>query len=351
MNSIITNIYKGDTSETFNIISYISEAVPNISFMNKFMLEGNIVGLLISLAITIALMLLAAFAVKAFYFKTVLSMQNTSNNNSDISKALSKKQKKENAKKSLTAYEAKSAKRNPAYLIYGFVMSFAWPVIFVLPFLLGNNVINHIKLPFNNVEALIAFMLVALAASCFSCGYNVLPGTAFSREGNNLSIIRTLPVDYTDYYKSKRNFSLFICSLGSVVYVIILGIVAIAVGAISIENSWIILASACFSFLINLICISFLILKNSKRPHLNWDSETEISRKLGVINIIFIIVGLISLMLLVADIAILSNIDISYFMQQASIICFIIILITLVLAIVINTFAMKKAIKNLMAIE
>ena len=58
------------------------------------------------------------------------------------------------------------------------------------------------------------------------------------------------------------NFSLFICSLGSVLYVIILGIVSIAIGAISIENSWIILASACFSFLINIICISCLILKN-----------------------------------------------------------------------------------------
>ena len=348
---VITNIYKGDAFETFNMISYISEALPNISFMNKFLLEGNIVGLIISLAITITLMLLAALAVKAFYFKTALSMQNTSNKNSDVSKALSQNEKKKNAKKSLTVYEAKSAKRNPAYLIYGFVMSFAWPVIFLLPVLLGNNIINDVKLPFNNVEALIAFMLFALAASCFSCGYNVLPGTAFSREGNNFSIIRTLPVDYTDYYKSKRNFSLLICSLGSVLYVIVLGIVSIALGAISIENSWIILASACFSFLINLICISCLLLKNSKRPHFDWDSETEISRKLGVINIIFIIVGLISLMFLVANIAIASNMDISYLMLQASIICFVVILITLILAIAINNFAMKKTIKNLMTIE
>lgn len=348
---VISNTYKGDTSETFNMISYISEAVPTISFMNKFMFEGDIVGLLISLAITIALMLLSALAVKAFYFKTSLSMQNTSNKNRDVSKALNQNEKKGSAKKSLTAYEAKSAKRNPAYLIYGFVMSFAWPVIFVLPFLLGNNIINDVKLSLNNVEALIAFMLFALAASCFSCGYNVLPGTAFSREGNNFSIIRTLPVDYTDYYKSKRNFSLFICSLGSVLYVIILGIVSIIVGAVSIENSWIILVSACFSFLVNLICISCLILKNSKRPHLNWDSETEISRKLGVINIIFIILGLISFMLFVVDIAISSNMDISYLMQQGLIICFVVILITFVLAIIINNFAMKKTIKNLMAIE
>ena len=29
----------------------------------------------------------------------------------------------------LTGYEVRSARRNPAYLIYGFVMSFVWPVL------------------------------------------------------------------------------------------------------------------------------------------------------------------------------------------------------------------------------
>ena len=164
-------------------------------------------------------------------------------------------------------------------------------------------------------------------------------------------MIRTLPVDYADYYKSKRNFSLTICSLGSVLYVIILGIVAIALGVISIENSWVIPLSACFGFFLNIICISLLILKNSIRPNFNWDSETEISRKLGVINIVLIILGVIALVAFIANMIITSFFDISSLMQTVTIICISITLISLVLAIVVNKISMKKTVKNLMAIE
>ena len=348
---VISNTWQGDSSETFSLISYISEAIPTISFMNSFMIEGNIIGLLISVSISALIMLLATLAVKAFYFSTALAMQNTGKKNSDVSKALKQNGKKENAKKALTSYEAKSTKRNPAYMIYGFVMSFVWPVLFILPFILGKNSLGEVSLPFSNIQGLIAFMLFALFASCFACGFNVLPGTAFSREGDSFSMIRTLPVDYADYYKSKRNFSLTICSLGSVLYVIILGIVAIALGVISIENSWVIPLSACFGFFLNIICISLLILKNSKRPNFNWDSETEISRKLGIINTILIILGVIALVVFIGCLALLSHIDISFVMQNATIICISITLISLVLAIVINKISMKKTVKNLMAIE
>lgn len=348
---VVSNVYKGTSSDTFNIISYIANAIPSISLMHKFMIEGNIGGLLISLAISAVIIILASLAVKSFYFTTALSMQNTGKNNKDVSKSLRQNVRKGNSKKALTSYEAKSAKRNPAYLIYGFVMSLAWPVVFLLPLILGNNIINGIKLPFSNIEALVAFMLFAITASCFSCGYNVLPGSAFSREGSNFSMIRTLPIDYTDYYKSKRNFSLLICSLGSVLYVIILGIASITFGILSIENSWIIPMSACLSFLINTICINILILRNSKSPNFNWDSETEISRKLGIINIIFIIVGVVFLMITIACMIIVKYIDISNLMQTALIICLAIILITFVLAFVINRFAMRKTINNLIAME
>lgn len=341
----------GSGSDTFNAISNISTVIPIITFMNKFMYEGNMLGLLISLIITIGILGLSTLAIKAFYFKTALSMQNTSAKNNDVSKSLRHKGKKKNVLKALTGYEAKSTKRNPAYIIYGFVMSFVWPVILILPFILDNNRLNNINLPFSDIGVMIGFMAFALTASCCSCGYNVLPGTAFSREGNNFSFIRSLPVDYTDYYKSKRNFSLLICSLGSVLYVIVLGIVAIALGAITIENSWIILASACFSFLINLICINLLLLRNSKKPNFNWDSETEISRKLGIINVILIVLGIISLIICIANITITMNLDTSQLMPTASIICLGVLLITLVLAISINKYAIKTSVKNLMKIE
>ena len=155
---IISNTWQGDGSETFSLISYISEAIPTISFMNSFMIEGNIVGLLISVSTSALIMILAALAVKAFYFSTALSMQSTGKKNIDVSKAIKQNGKKENAKKALTSYEAKSTKRNPAYMIYGFVMSFVWPVLFILPFLLGKNSLGELALPYLHLALLVVLM-------------------------------------------------------------------------------------------------------------------------------------------------------------------------------------------------
>lgn len=56
-------------------------------------------------------------------------------------------------------------------------------------------------------------------------------------------------------------------------------------------------------------------------------------------------------MILGVDIIITSNFDISYLTNTACIICFSVILLTLILSIAINNYAMKKTAENLMKIE
>ncbi|WP_405340383.1 hypothetical protein [Ruminococcus sp.] len=137
-------------------------------------------------------------------------------------------------------------------------------------------------------------VLVGVTASCFSCGFNILPATAFTREGSTFEMLKTMPVDYREYYKSKRNFSMLICSLGSVLYVVILGVVCLIVGIITIESSRVILFGAPVSFMTNLIFINAMLLKNAKRPNFDWDSETEFSRKLCRINVVAIVIDVIT---------------------------------------------------------
>ena len=341
-----------EASAALHAAASVSSIFPNIYFMNRFMSEGSVPALLLSLAVTAALTALTMLAVRAFYFSTALSMQTTGSGRKAVSKASLRSGRKNDALWALTVYEAKSARRNPAYMIYGFVMSFLWPVLFALPFVFGDSsLLGGIAFPLEPVPALAASVSFGMAASCFACGFNILPGTAFSREGASFAAIRALPVDPGDYYRSKRNFSLLVCSLGSVMYVILLGLGCIAAGVIPLRGIWIVPAGACVCFLLNLILIDLMLLKNSVKPHLTWDSETELARKLGAVNLIAIVIGVIMIVIFLAVLS--QGAALHGPGAEKSILagCAAAAMILLVLALAVDRRAVRKAAKNLMELE
>ena len=342
----------GQAAAALSLLSSVSTAFPNIFFMNRFMFEGSILGLVVSIAITAVIVVLAVLAVRAFYFDTALSMRTTSVKKKAVSQEALRQTKQNNVLGALTGYEAKSARRNPAYLIYGFIMSLVWPVLLIVPLLMSNNGLFREGVgPLGNGYALLASVTFAITASCFSCGFNILPGSAFSREGDTFHAIRALPINYSDYCRSKRNFSMFICSLGSVLYVIILGIVCIVTGLVSVWSSWTLLAGACVSFLMNLLLIDLMILRDSAKPRLDWDSEVELSRKLGAVNIIAMVFGVVMLMIFIISMFIVPSMTDPAFMSVAFILAVVIALIVLAAALAVNHFAMKKAARNLANFE
>ena len=329
-------------------ISSVSSVFPNISFMNRFMFEGDILGPAVSLVVPAVLAWLGFLAVKAFYFDTALSMQNTGTGKKTLSKEMLQNRKKNSALKALTLYEGRSAVRNPAYLIYGFAISFLWPLLFVVPMVLGNDSF----LPggggsLNAPAAMPAFFFLGTAASCFSCGFNILARTAFSREGSSFSMIRSLPVDMTDYFKSKRNFALTVVSCGSVLYVVIAGIAAVAAGFISVRNSPMILIGAGVSFLLNVMLIDLMLMKDSGKPQFHRESETELSRKLGIINVIAIVAGVFMLAGFMVSLYLGPILEGSAAKSIVQAIVAVVCLLILFLSLLIDRAAARKVAKNL----
>ena len=352
---IVLTSFRNDESpdaalSILSTVSSVSAGFPNIAFMSGFMFDGNALGLLISVAITAAVIALALLVIKLFYLSTALSMQNTGTSNKAVTRE-SLGGKKVSALKALTSYESKNARRNPSYLIYGFAMTFIWPLFFCLPFVFGNNMIfSSIDYPFDTGVAMICALLLGIAASCFACGFNNLACTAFSREGKSISALRSMPLDFNDYYKSKRNFAMLICSLGSVAYIIILGIICVAFGVVSAANCWVFLLSALVCFLCDSIIINCALLKNAKNPVFNWDSETEISRKLGVVNIIAIIIGFVMYIAMIAAIIISASVsrfggtaDSSATTLTAVVVCAVFALVISAVAFLVNKLSVKKA--------
>lgn len=340
----------GATLEIFNSIASISAGFPNISFMTDFMFDTNIVGLLISIGVTAAIVGLAMLAVKLFYLSTALGMQNTGSARKAMSDKDLAKVEKTNTLKALTVYESKSTRRNPAYLIYGFAMSFIWPLMVGVPlFFSSGSMLESTSFPLDMRAAALSSMFLGITASCFSCGFNILAATAFSREGDTFSILRSMPVDFSDYYKSKRNFAMFICLLGSVGIILIIGIVCLVTGIITLSSSWVIVYSAVISFLLDSVIVNCLLLKNSKKPYFTWDSETEISRKLCWINVVSIIIGLFAFVAFMISFAILSPkriSDLASFADALTPITVIAVIAAMAVALLVAFFVNRRSVKK-----
>ena len=124
-------------------------------------------------------------------------------------------------------------------------------------------------------------------------------------------------------------------------------IVCIVAGLVSVWSGWTLLAGAGVSFLMNLLLIDLMILRDSAKPRLDWDSEVELSRKLGLVNIIGIVFGVIMLMIFIVCMFTIPSLTDPAFMQAAFILAAAMALIVFVAALAVNHFAMKKAARNI----
>ena len=359
VNSILSSSGSPDAAlGALSMVAGLSDCFPNVAFMSGFMFDGSIMGLFISLGITAAVIALALLAIKLFYLSTALSMQNTGSAKKPVENSMLSARNKRGTLKALTSYEAKNARRNPSYMIYGFAMTFIWPLFLVLPFAFGKNALfSSANGSVDTSAALICALLLGVVASCFACGLNNLAGTAFSREGESFYILRAMPLDFKDYYKSKFRFSMLICSLGSVSYILILGIVCMVTGIVPITGSWVFLYSAFVCVLCNLIFVNRMLVSNAKSPVFSRDSETEISRKLGGINAVALIIGFVMyialfVLIIIAMIPELSAIFLnSTTVTIALVSAAVFALLIFVIAVAVNKTSVKKAEKSLMIIE
>ena len=64
-------------------------------------------------------------------------------------------------------------------------------------------------------------------------------------------------------------------------------------GIVPITGSWVFLYSAFICVFCNLIFVNCMLVSNAKSPVFSRDSETEISRKLGGINAVALIIGFV----------------------------------------------------------
>ena len=101
----------------------------------------------------------------------------------------------------------------------------------------------------------------------------------------------------------------------------------------------------------NLIPVDLMLLRDSGRPRLNWDSETEFSRKLGLVNMIAIVLGLIMFVLFFVSVVAFPLMTFPGFASGALIASGALSLVVLAAAFAVDLAVMKKAAGNLERLE
>lgn len=177
------------------------------------------------------------------------------------------------AKKPFKAYldkEMKTLVRTPAYRKYCVVVNIIWPILVVALFRIPAtaDMINSFKSVYQRgffLSDMIVLMAV-VALAFFATAMNSIASTSFTREGNHISFVKHIPIDYRTQVRVKVWTSMIFsgvtvavstavlavmmgCNITSILYFVVLGLVCVG------------------------ICTYTGVLLDSTHPKIDWEDE------------------------------------------------------------------------------
>lgn len=252
-----------------------TKLVPPVYFLSEYIINGTIMNLFIAVLITAAAFLLFYLFAKLFYLKGALAMQTTLSNNKVLSeKDLEKACKKQSQVRSYMKKELRMLRRNPAYLMNCFIVTFVWPLFFLITMAFGGDGLLKISAApevFDQSSLLIGLGAVVFITS-FITALNFIGVCSISREGKSFYYMKIMPITYHNQIKAKRNTALLICNLGTTLYLFIGFVVFAILGKVAF---WTPIFVAIASFLVVYIVVDIQIMWSTYKVNLDWDNETQ----------------------------------------------------------------------------
>lgn len=274
----LTNSIIND-STLLNVLNII---LPHIRFIVAG-ISGDIIGVLIYLAINIAAVILFLFLAELMYFKGVVGIggantkKNTSNLGGTIEKLKSKAVSISYFKKEILILI-----RTPAYFMNCIIINLIWPILLYLVYALqGNdNFLGKFfkDLSSGNAVAGLIFVFCASGISVLITAANSIASSSITREGSHFAFMKYIPVPFMTQINIKASVAILISGLGMILYVIIAGII------FSLNTIFIVFT--CLISLLSVIFASYFgIYMDSINPKLVWDDELNALR--GNYNIFY----------------------------------------------------------------
>ena len=288
INIINNNIIK--INNYFVTINPISQILQEQNFLTK-----TLNYIIVFLTNTIMFIILV-FLGKKLYLKSILK---SNNYNKKVKKTKLKKLCKKNNKSiSLIKKDFLTLSRNPLYFIYSIYPVILITVIISVLLMLFIPVCKEIlkndeyKDVLNNIKFNLENAFLCIGVIQFPGLFNYISITAFSREGRNAYIIKTIPIDLYKQFIYKSIPQILINTISSM---IVLLVVYYQIPQIGLKNIAIVFLLSLIITIINSFILCLIDLKN---PRLIWNEEYEILKNnknkllqyiLAIVNIVFLI--------------------------------------------------------------
>lgn len=168
---------------------------------------------------------------------------------------------------------------SPTYMLNCGLGILVMPIVAIVLFVKGENIINVMNAIFGGVEGLVP--MLACAAICMSVSMNDITAPSVSLEGKNLWLVQVFPVSGWQVLMAKLNVHLVLTLIPALI--------------LTASVLWIVKPGLAFLLLIPIVVVLFVLLMaeiglvlNLKMPNLTWTDEVvPVKQSMGVMLTLF----------------------------------------------------------------
>ncbi len=280
-------------SDSNALIKVMNTIFPANTFMVEA-LSGNVLSLIIFIAINAAVVVLVLWLSKAFYFTVVMRMSESSSKRTKLNeKSFDKKSK--GVLFTLFSKEMKILFRTPVYLLNCVLVVVMVPIIFIISMLgsgkQGIDELINMFVGFDISSFYGELLFIIVGIILFFSAMNSVTVTAISREGQGFAFSKSMPIAYRTQIMAKLLTGATISIFGVLPMLIV---VLVMLKTDILFSAVAIILSLGIMLVINQIGMIIDIL----RPKLNWSDETHAVK--NNMNLILLMLPTMALGMMVA---------------------------------------------------
>ncbi len=263
-----------------SLMGLMNGIFPALRFLEEAAAEGNILSLLIFLAVTAVFVVVFFLIAERIYFAGAMGMRETKAGRKAVSEGESRRlSRKRSAGTTCFWKEVRLLVRSPVYFMNCVMMVFLWPLFVLIP--LAIQMIQNKEFSVGELLELVSMegtgetAVTLFVVLCISLGtglFNYIAGTAISREGKSLYFMKIIPVPLKVQLRAKLLTAVCFGMAGTTLYCLIVLLAAVFLFGLP---AWTLPFALAGSALANVIQCAIQLFVDLFHPKLSWESEQQ----------------------------------------------------------------------------
>ncbi|MCI9068021.1 MAG: hypothetical protein HFI65_05015 [Lachnospiraceae bacterium] len=263
-----------------SLMGLMNGIFPALRFLEEAVAEGNLLSLLLFLAITAVFVVVFILIAERLYFAGAMGMRETKAGRKRITAEESRRlSRRKSAGGACFRKEVRLLVRSPIYFMNCVMLVFLWPLFILIPVAIqifqNRDVSIGELLKLVSMEGTGGTALTLFVVLCISLGagmFNYVAGTAISREGKNLYFMKVIPVPMKVQLRAKLLTAVSFGVAGTTLYCMIFLVASVILFGLPV---WTLPFALVGSVCANVIQCAIQLFVDLFHPKLSWESEQQ----------------------------------------------------------------------------